>query len=130
MLTICIAQQFTYNLPKSSCSNAGWVSNTTHYECCHYRRVQERDPFGQPARHGSGLVQIQEIFLLRNVPYFIHRRRRPRSLIENVCECAAVSMSWAAFPLRKSTVHKFEQLIKYTKSVRQRISTFSDSHRL
>ena len=27
----------------------GWVSNTTHYGGCHYRRMQERNPFDQPA---------------------------------------------------------------------------------
>ena len=34
-------------LPNGSCGSAGWVSNTTHYDCCHYRHMQERNPFGQ-----------------------------------------------------------------------------------
>ena len=25
--------------------DAGWVA--THYDCCYYRRMQERNPFGQ-----------------------------------------------------------------------------------
>ena len=24
-------------LPKGACGSADWVSNTTHYDCCHYR---------------------------------------------------------------------------------------------
>ena len=32
LLTIYIAL-----LPKGACGSAGWVSNTTHYNCCHYR---------------------------------------------------------------------------------------------
>ena len=27
-----------------------WVANTTHYFSCYYDRMQERNPFGQPAR--------------------------------------------------------------------------------
>ena len=38
LLTIYIAL-----LPKGACGSAGWVSNTPHYDCCHYRRMQERD---------------------------------------------------------------------------------------
>ena len=30
---------------------ASWVLNTTHYDCCQYDRMQERNPFGRPARH-------------------------------------------------------------------------------
>ena len=45
LLTIYVAL-----LPKGAPGSAGWVSNTTHYDCCHYRRMQERNPFGQPAR--------------------------------------------------------------------------------
>ena len=41
LLTIYLAL-----LPKGACGGAGWVSNTTHYDCCHYRRMQERNPFG------------------------------------------------------------------------------------
>ena len=29
---------------------AGWAANTTHYDCCYYDRMQERNPFGQHAR--------------------------------------------------------------------------------
>ena len=36
-------------LPKVSCGSAGWVSNTTRYDCCHHRHMQECNPFGQPA---------------------------------------------------------------------------------
>ena len=36
-------------LPKGACGSASWVSNTTHYDCCHYRSMQERNPFGQTA---------------------------------------------------------------------------------
>ena len=38
LLTIYIAL-----LPKGVCGSAGWVSNTTLYDCCHYRRTQERN---------------------------------------------------------------------------------------
>ena len=51
MLTIYIAL-----LPKGACGGAGWVSNTTHYDCCHYRRMQERN---QPARH-SRLLYVRD----------------------------------------------------------------------
>ena len=40
-------------LPKGACGSAGWVSNTTHYDCFHYRRMQERNPFSQPARRSG-----------------------------------------------------------------------------
>ena len=35
-------------LPKGAYGSAGWVSNTAHYDCCHYCRTQERNPFDQP----------------------------------------------------------------------------------
>ena len=53
---ICMASEVLlvnhlYSAPsKGACGSAGWVSNTTHYDCCHYRRMQERNPFGRPAR--------------------------------------------------------------------------------
>ena len=34
-------------LPKGACDSADWVSNTTHYGCCHFRRMQECNSFGQ-----------------------------------------------------------------------------------
>ena len=37
-------------------------SNTTHNDCCHYRRMQERNPFGQPASQVSCLV-IKQTFI-------------------------------------------------------------------
>ena len=33
--------------PRALPGGAGWVANTTHYDCCYY----DRNPFGQPARH-------------------------------------------------------------------------------
>ena len=53
-------------LPKGACGSAGWVSNTTNYNCCHYRRMQERNPFGQPACISvvfkAGKISIQKIY--------------------------------------------------------------------
>ena len=39
MLTIYIAF-----IPKEVCGSAGWVSNATHYDCCHYRRSTGTEP--------------------------------------------------------------------------------------
>ena len=53
---ICIASEallltvYIALLPKGACGRAGWVSNTTHYDCCHYRRMREHNSFGQPER--------------------------------------------------------------------------------
>ena len=53
---ICIASEALlvnrlYSAPSQGrLRSAGWVSNTTHYDCCHYRRIQKHNPFGQPGR--------------------------------------------------------------------------------
>ena len=36
---------------ESAYGSSGWVSNSTHYDCCHYLLMQECKPFGQSARH-------------------------------------------------------------------------------
>ena len=61
---ICIASEalltiYIALLPKGACGSADWVSNMTHYDCCHYRRMQERNPFGQSARHDPQKLQIR-----------------------------------------------------------------------
>ena len=59
-------------LPKGACGSAGWVSNTTHYDCCHYRRRQECNPFGHPADQGNENMVLPLLFgigrLLLNKP--------------------------------------------------------------
>ena len=35
--------------PRALPGGAGWVANTAYYDCCYYDRMQERNPFGQPA---------------------------------------------------------------------------------
>ena len=37
-------------LPRAISGGEGWVANMTHYGCCYYARMQERNPFGQPSR--------------------------------------------------------------------------------
>ena len=68
-ITLCTASEallvnHLYTAPyKGACGRAGWVLNTTHYDCCHYHRKQERSPFDQPAqRVQNKLIKVIKIF--------------------------------------------------------------------
>ena len=53
--------------PRALPGGAGWVANTTHYDCCYYDRMQERNPFGQPARK-KYLVRVLRTIPLNHKP--------------------------------------------------------------
>ena len=54
----------TIYLPEGAPGGAGWVANTTHYDCCYYDRMQERKPFGHLARQWLLLLCLVIIILI------------------------------------------------------------------
>ena len=61
LVGICIWPNF------SSLYHAGWVTKTTHYDSCHYRRVQECNPFSLLGRRRlHSLVVCRIVWISRN----------------------------------------------------------------